>query len=342
MARKEAPPTRAFVGSLFKKLAREIGAKVLVEPTWKTVGQITFPGRAGKDGSRRYFRYSSVDLNPLGASEISKDKDYAAFFLKSMGYPTTPGKSFYSPRWCKAIGSQRNSEQARRYAQKIGFPVIVKPNSASQGKGVSCVSSKKELAVALKEIFSYDDVALVQRPLVGKDYRIVVLDKEIISAYERIPLSVTGDGRSSILKLLQKKQREFVRSGRDTKIDFSDPRIKNKLKRQGLSLKSSPEDAQKIFLLDNANLSTGGDAVDVTDTMHAAWRELAARITKDMGLRICGVDIIIDGNIVTPPKKYWVLETNAAPGLDHYLQTGSAQKKIVEDMYRSVLRALAK
>lgn len=89
MAKKlSAPPTRSFVGSLFKKLAREIGAKVLIEPTWKTVGQIVF-----RDGRKSYFRYSSVDLNPLGAAEISKDKDYSTFFLKKMGYPTVPGKS---------------------------------------------------------------------------------------------------------------------------------------------------------------------------------------------------------------------------------------------------------
>ena len=337
MGKKAAPPTRSFVGSLFKKLAVEIGAHVLIEPTWKTVGQIRF-----KDGKTCYFRYSSVDLNPLGASEISKDKDYATFFLRRMGHPTVPGKSFYSPRWCEAIGSTRGTEQAGKYAKKLGWPVIVKPNSSSQGKGVQSAHSVAELKKALNEIFAYDDVALVQRPVSGKDYRIVILDGKVISAYERIPLNVVGDGRSSILTLLQKKQREFISSGRDTKIKFDDPRIKTKLKRQGFSLRSKIQNGQQVFLLDNANLSTGGDAVDVTNTMHAAWEKLAADITRDMGLRICGVDVMINGDITSAPQKYWVLETNAAPGLDHYLQTGSAQKKIVEDMYRSVLRALAK
>jgi D-alanine-D-alanine ligase-like ATP-grasp enzyme len=335
--RKSAPPTRAFVGSLFKRLAHEIEATVLVEPTWKTVGQIRF-----KNGKKSYFRYSSVDLNTLGASEISKDKDYASFFLHSMGYPVVPGKSFYSPNWAKAIGSKRDTKAALEYARKLSWPVMVKPNSSSQGKGVTLIYSAAELRVALKDIFRYDDVALVQKPLKGRDYRVVVLDDEVISAYERLPLSVTGDGRSSIKALLEKRQQEFVRSGRDTKIKFNDPRIKNKLKLQGRTLNFVPKTGEKVQLLDNANLSTGGDAIDVTETMHKDWKRLAADITKDMGLRICGVDLMIEGSIENVPKRYWVLETNAAPGLDHYLQTGAKQKAIVENMYRKVLRSLAR
>lgn len=32
----------------------------------------------------------------------------------------------------------------------------------------------------------------------GNDYRIVVFDDEIISAYQRIPLQITGDGHHTI------------------------------------------------------------------------------------------------------------------------------------------------
>jgi D-alanine-D-alanine ligase-like ATP-grasp enzyme len=97
---------------------------------------------------------------------------------------------------------------------------------------------------------------------------------------------------------------------------------------------------QRIYLLDNANLSTGGDAVDVTNIIHPDFKKLAVRLTKDMGLRICGVDIMVDGDITQPLSKYWILEINAAPGLDHYVKTGKAQQKIVEDMYLEVLKAM--
>ena len=337
MAKLPTDATRSFVGMLFKKLALEIGARVTLEPTWKTVGQIEF-----KDGRKRYFRYSSVDLNTLGASEISKDKDYAAFFMRKMGYPAVRGRAFYSDTWCKIIGSKQNTKAAVVYAKNKGFPLFVKPNDGSQGNSVAKVHSEKDLRVALKRIFKSTDIALVQAVLVGRDYRIVVLDGKIISAYERIALSVVGDGHLNIRQLLRQKQNEFDMSGRDTKIKFSDPRIVSKLKSQGLALHYKPRNGERVYLLDNANLSTGGDAVDVTNSLHSDFKKIAAKIAYDMNLRMCGVDMMISGDITSAPRKYAILETNAAPGLDHYVKSGPAQKKIVEDLYRAVLKAMSR
>jgi len=337
-----------ILGTIFQKIAPRIGAKVVMEPKWNIVGQVIF-----KNGRKRYFRYSSLDLNPLGASEIAKDKDYANFFMRKMGYPTVEGEAFYSDEWADAIGSARKINQAYRYAEKIGFPVIVKPNSGSQGSNVSLVHSKSEFYGALRSIFKRDRIALVQRQVSGNDYRIVVLDGNIISAYQRIPLSVTGDGRSTILSLLKIKQREFVASSRDTQLKLSDPRIGAKLSRQGLTLRAVPQKGEQLFLLDNANLSTGGDAIEVypnptridggrVKRLHPDFKKLAVKLTKDMGLRLCGVDIIVEGVLEEKQKKFWVLEVNAAPGLDHYARTGKAQEKIVENMYLQVLKSLEK
>jgi len=51
---------------------------------------------------------------------------------------------------------------------------------------------------------------------------------------------------------------------------------------------------------------------------------------------------MVEGDINAKPKKYWILEINAAPGLDHYVKTGNSQQKIVEDMYLKVLKAIEK
>lgn len=324
-----------LLGRILKKIAPDLGARVVLEPEWNTVGQITF-----KNGRKRYFRYSSLDLNPLGSSEISKDKGYANFFMKKMGYPIIFGKTFFSDSWCEAIGSNRNSGAAYRYALKLGFPVVVKPNSGSQGVGVSKVHNRREFFKALQFIFSRDRVALVQKAITGQDYRVVVLDNKIISVYRRIPLNVIGDGRSAIRQLLKRKQAQFVAAGRDTKIKPKDFRILQKLKRQKLSLRSVPKKDERVFLLDNANLSSGGDSIDVTKYIHSEFKQIAIGLTKDMGLRLCGVDLLIAGDIRDKPKKYWVLETNAAPGLDHYVLSGKKQERIVEKMYTKVLKAM--
>lgn len=330
---KKLPYPGPLVGKIFRKIARRIGAVVVMEREWNIAGQIVYAS-----GVKRYFRYSSLDLNTLGASEISKDKDYANFFMSRMGYRTISGKTFFAPKWAKAIDSPRGIDAAYAYAQSLGFPVVVKPNSGSQGKGVALVYTKREFYRAMREIFKNDRVALVQVPVTGKDYRIVVLDNKVISAYQRVPLNVVGDGKTTIRALLEKKQKKFLSSSRDTRLRLADPRMVAKLARQRLTLDSVLPRGIHVFLLDNANLSSGGDAVDVTDRMHPYFNDLAVKLTRDMGLRLCGVDLMIEGDIAERTKKYWVLEINSAPGLDHYAKTGKLQQKIVEDMYLEVLK----
>jgi D-alanine-D-alanine ligase-like ATP-grasp enzyme len=327
------------LGKILQKIAPEIGAKVFIEPTWEIAGQIIF-----KNGKHSYFKYNTLDLNPVGSSDISKDKDYANFFMHSMGYRIIPGsKTFFSKRWGEAIGMpKRNIDAAYNHALKLGFPVVVKPNSGSQGSGVALVHTKHDFYKAVREIFKRDTIVLVQKQIHGKDYRLVVLDDVVISAYERIPLSVVGDGKHTVKQLLNKKQNEFIASSRDTKIKIDDPRILIKLKRQNFNFDSIPSTNERIFLLDNANLSSGGDSIDVTKKVHPMFEKLAIQLTHDMGLRLCGVDIMINGDISEQTEEYWILEINAAPGLDHYVKMGTDQEKIVENLYRKVLEHMEK
>ncbi len=336
MRRKTITP---ILGQVLKKIAPSIGATVVIEPRWQVVGQITF-----QNGRRRYFRGSCIDLNSLGASEIAKDKDYANMFMNQMGYPIVPGsRTFFKKDFAIKVGApKRDINGACIYAKKLGFPVIVKPNSGSQGTNVALVHNEKELIKAIKLVFEKDRIALIQRPVYGKDYRVVVLDNRVISAYERIPLNVIGDGKSSIEKLLLNKQKQFVKDRRDTRINFTDRRMIEKLKHQGLTLKSVIGKDEQVFLLDNANLSTGGDSIDVTDKVHKDFEKVSVELTKDMGLRLCGVDLMINGDIGEKPNNYWILEINSAPGLDHYAKSGLAQEKIVEELYLEVLKSMEK
>ena len=94
--------------------------------------------------------------------------------------------------------------------------------------------------------------------------------------------------------------------------------------------------ARLIYFFDNANLSTGGDAIDVTDSFSGQLKKDVVRLTYDMGLHICGVDLMINEET----GNWRILEINAAPGLDHYAKAGKTQAKIVEDMYLEVLKAM--
>ncbi len=328
---------RAFTTPIIERVAKRLGITVRVEPKYGYVAQIITPG-----GEKRYLRNTNFDINTLGAAEIAKDKAYAAYFMKLMGYPVPEGAEFFTQRWCKIIKSRRDPAAAYRYAKHLGFPVIVKPNSKSQGSGVAKVWNKVEFMRAVRALSRNENVFLVQRIVPGHDYRIVILDGEMISAYERKPLAVLGDGRSTIKKLLIKKQETFIANKRDTVLNISDPRIKTTLRHLGLSLRSIPQKGQRIELLANANLSTGGEAIDVTATVHPSWKKLAAQIAGDMNLRYCGLDVMVQGTLEMSPTSYVILEVNAAAGLDHYARIGRKQMKIVENLYEKVLRAMIK
>lgn len=323
-----------LVSSLVSEFASELGYEALIEPTFKYAGRIKT-----KDGSVRFFLSTKIDINRCGASEIAKDKHYASFFMQKLGYPVPEGAAFYSDELCMILKSKNNTSAAIEYSNTIGYPLIVKPNSQSQGKGVFKVYSQKELEDAVHFVFNEikDRVVLVQKVVVGADYRIVVLDDEVLCAYRRTSLSVQGDGKSTIGQLLQKKQEDFIARERDTVLILNDSRIKSYLQHKNLSMASVVEKDTVIELLPNANLSSGGESTDVTDDLHESMKEMAIQLTKDMGLTFCGVDIMTQDPIAAPLKTYTIIEINSSPGLDYYAESGEKQKKIVKDLYKKLL-----
>ncbi|MBD2504023.1 cyanophycin synthetase [Anabaena azotica] len=323
-----------LVTSIIQKIAPQIGAVVVVEPEYELVGHITF-----KNGKKVFFTRSKFNINGLGSSEIAKDKGYSKFFLKHFGYKVTEGETFFNDKICEKIGDSRNIDAGFEYAKSLGFPVFIKPINLSQGKLVAKIHNKTEYYQVAKKIFKICTGLIVERFYPGKDYRIVVIDDEVIAVYQRLPLSVIGDGKSTILELIQYKQRVFFENFGKRVIDLDDWRIKHKLQKQKLNSQSVIPNGKIIYLLDNANLSNGGEAIDFTETIHPDFKKLAFNIAKDMGLRLIGLDVITP-DITRPMMDYVIIEVNSAPGLDHYASIGDTQAQKVEDLYLKVLKAL--
>lgn len=325
----------SFVMPIIQELAAELGVVFEIEERYGHAGRIVL-----RDGSTRYISGSLFDLNDAGATAVAKDKDYAAYFLAKSGFPVPVGDAFHTKEWAKYIQSDRTKDAAWGYVQSIGLPVIVKPNSKSQGDGVSLARTKSDFIQAVNRASKNERVFLVQKPIIGKDYRIVVLDGEVISAYERIPLFIIGDSTRTITELIESKQDEFSRINRATIIDVNDPRITTTLRQKKLTRDSVLAAGIVLTLLPNANLSTGGDAKDVTESLHADWKTLSTKIAQAMNLRFIGIDIMTKFNLSEPPKDYVVLEINASPGLDNYASIGEKQHTVVKELYRKALLAL--
>lgn len=325
-----------LITSILHTAAHMIGATISVHQEWPTLGKITFA-----NGQSRYFKQSTFDINPQAASVIIKDKDFADYFLRQHGYPTIPNsKTFYSPSYAQKIRvTARSTEDALSYADQIGYPVIVKPNNGSQGDKVTMAADQSQLLTALEDIFSTYDIALIQSVVHGLDYRLVVLDERIELAYQRIPLTVCGDGRSSVAKLLQMHLDELRQQGRKIHLSPEDRRIATKLNAQGLTMEFVPQSGQQVQMLDNANLSTGGTMVDVIN-LHPLWEQIITKMVKDAGIRYCGVDIITSTSIEHEPLTWWVIELNGSPGMSHYANFGQVSYQKVEKLYTKLLLAM--
>ena len=323
-----------FIMMIIKQIAEEMGATVTIEPEFGFAGHIRF-----QNGKAMFFRQSHTDINPFGAVEIAKDKSYTSWYMKQFGFCVPEGQTFFADRFLKKLAHQRSIDDGWEYAQQLGLPVILKPNSLSQGIMVAKVDSEEAYYTIAKRIFAVDRVMIVQRFYSGNDYRVVVFDDEVLAAYQRFPWKLTGDGVSTIEELMQAQREHLISLGRKVVTTINDTRIEFNLKRLDLSLESVLEDGRTINVLDNANLSSGGNAIDLSEDIHQDWKDLAIAITKNMGLRLCGVDFLTN-DLTQPMSEYVVIEINAFPGVAHFASIGPKQYERVIRMYTKVLRAV--
>jgi len=208
--------------------------------------------------------------------------------------------------------------------ERIGFPIVLKPLGGNHGKGASIniktlETAKEGLLYAQK----YGRRVLVEKYISGFDFRVLVINHKVVAAAQRVPAHVIGDGEKNIRELIDKENQDPRRGyGHENvlteiEIDRDSQDLLNKL---GYTEASVPKNGETVYLKSTANLSTGGSSIDVTDMVHPENIFLAERISRIIGLDICGIDIMAE-NLTQPLKENGgvVLEVNAAPGFRMHL-----------------------
>ncbi|MCL4393136.1 hypothetical protein M1145_03265 [Patescibacteria group bacterium] len=318
---------------------------ITVESNYGYVTQIRY-----KDGSCRITYGNDLGINSGSSGDLTKDKGYTKFMLRNLKVNCPNGGEFLLPWWADTIRKSQEKhgnnniktiDQIAAYIQEnLTYPIYVKPVNGSKGTDIYKVQNNEEL----DEIIAiYNEkrvrVVIIEENIAMPDYRIVILDGKLISAYKRIPLKVKGNGKNSIEKLIIDLQKQYQLEGRDTLLNPNDTRIIQYLRDIGLNLDYIPSLAEIVTLLPISNLSAGGTSADITDKIHPKWVKLAKYIAKNFNLRLCGIDIACN-DITSTNSRYSVLEVNSSPGLDHYASSGEKQKKIVDDLYVKVFNAM--
>ncbi|MFT4649208.1 MAG: cyanophycin synthetase [Glaciecola sp.] len=239
--------------------------------------------------------------------ELASDKEETNKLLGDLGLPVARQRVVYS------------ADEAARAADRIGYPVVVKPLNANHGRGVSILlQDGDEVRNAFGHAREHSRSVLVESYIEGLDHRLLVVNGELIAASKRVPGHVIGDGKNSVEQLVEITNQDPRRGiGHEkilTRLEL-DHQAQRLLENLGYTAESVPSKGELVFLRSTGNLSTGGTAVDVTDEIHPDNREMARRAANAVGLDVCGVDFLTT-DITQSYKRTRgaICELNAAPG----------------------------
>jgi cyanophycin synthetase len=282
--------------------------------------------RACEDRNIPWFRLNSRSLIQLGHGkwqkriqatitsqtshigvELASDKEETNRLLGDLGLPVP------RQRWV------RNENEAVRAAEKLKYPVVVKPLDANHGRGVTTdIRDAEAIKVAFVKAREHSRSVLVETFLEGYDHRMLVVGGELIAVAKRVPGHVVGDGKHTVAELTkivnEDPRRGIGHENVLTRLEL-DHEAERMLERAGKSVTTVPAKDELVFLRGTGNLSTGGTAIDLTDVVHPDNREMAIRAARAIGLDVIGVDFITP-DITQSYRDVGggICEVNAAPG----------------------------
>ena len=246
------------------------------------------------------------------AVDIACNKEQTKKMLDEASIPVAKGDICY------------DEEDLQETIEDIGYPIVIKPLDGNHGKGASInVTNWDDAVKGLWHAKDYSRRVIVEKFITGFDFRVLVINNEVVAAAQRVPAHVIGNGKNNIKELIditnEDPRRGYGHENVLTEITI-DKSTERLIENAGYTLESILPEKETLYLKSTANLSTGGTSVDVTDLMHPENVFLAERISRVIGLDICGIDIMAP-NLTQSLKENGgvILEVNAAPGFRMHL-----------------------
>lgn len=289
--------------------------------------------RLGQGVAQHRILGTMSDRTSVLAADICQDKTWTKTVLRSAGIPVPDGVTATSEL------------AAISYAERIGYPVVVKPLGGHHGDGVSMhLMTEAEVAHAFHAaaLHGHGEV-LVEQEVLGIAYRILVIDGDVVAAALRQPPFVVGDGIRTVEELV-KELNQDPRRGPDHDFPMSyvliDAVALLTLAQQGYHPQRVVPKGTRVWIRQTANMSTGANASDVTSQVGQALRLDAARAAQAVGLDIAGIDVVtpnLEQSLAQAGGA--VIEINAAPGLRmHLYPSQGASQPVAEKIISSLFR----
>jgi cyanophycin synthetase len=241
---------------------------------------------------------------------LQRDKIHSNILVKKLGFPGVKHSLV------------KNLHEANEIALKFGYPVVVKPSSSGKGNGVSAfVIDSDDLSHAFIKASSFSSGSvIIEKHVKGNDHRLAVFGGKLTWVAARYPAKVTGDGHSSIRKLIEQenhKRKYDLQAYHNGLIQISlDEDLVRHLQKQQLTLDSKPSEMDVVTLSDVANISKGGTIEDLTDITHPDNVLMAETIARGFHMDSLGIDFMTpDIRISWRDTPCAVIEVNGTPGI---------------------------
>ncbi len=265
------------VNALFLKAAYENEIPVLV----LNGGSVQYGFGARSEWFEHTFSMQTTNISV----RMARDKSKCSLRLQQAGLPVAPSTKV------------RSAEEALQFGKHVGFPIVIKPANLDGGNAVTAnLSTPNEVRAAVQKVQKVSKQIRAEKHIFGRDYRLTVLDGQVVWAVERVPGGVVGDGEHTVEQLIAKENETLNR--RQGPAQTLQPltlkgEAKSLLSKQKISIDTVPAKGTFVRLSSIANVATGGRPVPVFEQVHPDNIKLAERAARALRLDIAGVDILI-------------------------------------------------
>ena len=141
---------------------------------------------------KRIQATTTVNTNMISV-DIAGNKHATKKLLGDMGVPVPKGYRI------------REREELEDAVESVGYPVVIKPLDGNHGKGATVgIKTMDDARIAFEKAKEYSRYIIVEKQLIGADFRALVVNNRLIAVAERVPAHVKGDGKQTIQQLIDK------------------------------------------------------------------------------------------------------------------------------------------
>ncbi len=202
--------------------------------------------------------------------------------------------------------------------------VVIKPARGEQGSGVAVdLRSERSVITAFRQARALSDRVLAEEFVEGEDLRIIVIAGKVVAAAVRKPAGIVGDGKHSIMALIDKQSRRRSAATKGESRIPLDAETERCVRQAGHSLHDILPEGEVLAVRKTANLHTGGTIHDVTERLHPTLAEVASKAAGVLDMPVVGFDLIVKA---PDQPHYRFIEANERPGLANHEPAPTAEK----------------